>query len=62
MPHNRQTERLIFMSLIGITSKVGEREVNVMAGDLLIMLEVEQSIVETIIEIMVLKSLIRKEM
>lgn len=50
------------MSLIDITSKVGEREVNVMAGDLLIMLEVEQSIVETIIEIMVLKSLIRKEM
>lgn len=50
------------MSLIGITSKVGEREGNVMAGDLLIMLEVEQSIVETIIEIMVLKSLIRKEM
>lgn len=49
------------MSLIDITSKVGEREVNVMAGDLLIMLEVEQSIVETIIEIMVLKSLIRKE-
>lgn len=49
------------MSLIGITSKVGEREVNVMAGDLLIMLEVEQSIVETIIEIMVLKSVIRKE-
>lgn len=49
------------MSLIDITSKVGEREVNVTAGDLLIMLEVEQSIVETIIEIMVLKSLIRKE-
>ena len=49
------------MSLIDITSKVGEREVNVMAGDLLIMLEVEQSIVETIIEIMVLKSVIRKE-
>ena len=49
------------MSRIDITSKVGEREVNVMAGDLLIMLEVEQSIVETIIEIMVLKSLIRKE-
>ena len=56
---DRQNDQF-YDSLIDITNKFGEREVKVMAGDLLIMLEVEQKIIETIMGIMVLKSVIRK--
>lgn len=46
--------------LVLLVLLTGEREVNVRAGDLLIMLEVEQKIMEIIMWIMVLKSVIRK--
>lgn len=46
--------------LVLLVLLTGEREVNVRAGDLLIMLEVDQKIMEIIMWIMVLKSVIRK--
>ena len=46
--------------LVLLVLLTGEREVNVRAGDLLIMLEVEQKIMEIIMWVMVLKSVIRK--
>lgn len=46
--------------LVLLVLLTGEREVNVRAGNLLIMLEVEQKIMEIIMWIMVLKSVIRK--
>lgn len=46
--------------LVLLVLLTGEREVNVRAGDLLLMLEVEQKIMEIIMWIMVLKSVIRK--
>ena len=46
--------------LVLLVLLAGEREVNVMARDLLIILEVEQNIMEIIMWVMVLKSVIRK--